>query len=352
MSLFVCLTAAEWRNLCSNGRIRLQKDRAIEHVFGKPAIEMLPLFSKTFDRFSIGDSSDLIIAELWYRWSDSFSIATPVEILANSWLFLHDVLSFSLVQDQDHWIYEADSEIIGFQISSAKFEDVWALWTSVQLQRSARIDGLLLTQLCKCDPTDFFNWKGNTLEDILVGAVNAKDISDDESSVILQLLKKCETLHEICRADTDSAAYWVSCSVEWVNLVYQENFLERDSNLRDRAYVLFEQLKNEPFNFTALQDLEVQQFLVQLKLQASDAFNDAVQPLLVAVYTRYLHKIRFGKLVPEDVLEVVQSIQQFEGPSSSYLISFLLGIELGSARVQSLSRLLTPERFSCSQHRK
>jgi hypothetical protein len=348
MSLFVCLTAAEWRNLCSNGRIRLQKDRAVEQIFGKPTEAMLPLFSKTFDRFAIGDSSDLIVAELWYRWSDSLPITSPTESLVNDWLFLHDVFNFSLVQDQDRWIYDSDAEKIGIKICPAKFQNVWALWSSDQLQMSARMDGFLLAQLCQCDPPDFFGTNGNTINDILVGVINTKAVAADESNVILQLLKQREALHEICRADTDSSAFWVSCTVEWVNLVYKENFLERDSSLSDFAFELFEKLKAEPFSFATLLDPKLQQFLKQLTLQATDAFNEAVQPLLVAMYTRYLHKIHFGKIAPEDVLEVVRSVQKIEGSSSSYLIAFLLGIELGSARVQSLSRSLKPERFFCA----
>lgn len=304
------------------------------------------IFSLTPDRFGVGESSDLLVAEIRDDWLQNrwFYPGIPGESV--HWLGLDAVIEFMPVQELDRWVFEADAEKIGVKLSPARFENLWLSWTRRENACAARIDGGTLVEICDLSEFLEIGPDGLSWQNLSELAIDPDCRPVDSASSIWKLLKNREELFELCREDGDVAAFFISCAVEWVNHLSDRNFLEVNPTFGERAYALHQRLSGMPFDSSVLTDPTVKEFFSDLVNLKPEFFSIVCKPLTVAFYVKYFHRLRFGKPSPDEVINVINTVTVLDGKDAGRVIAFLLGIVLGTNRVQALARLIKGKNYS------
>lgn len=346
MSNFVCITAEEWRNLCSLGRIRLHTSRAVSCSDQFGAESYRALLSVAPDRFSLGDTSDLLIAEYRELQFHVEGVKPPGSECGVQWLLLEDVIRFFPLRSDDAWAFEADAAKAQVLLCDAAFESHWECWFKAQLVDQACISGLTLQRaLGTVNPStagedELEQWRS------LAGQI--VDPNTDDSVLpdfSVELFKSRDRLFDLVIEDSDSGSIFVSCPIEWVNLRSNSDILNSDPILHDLAHGLHEKYRDISFNSSLVRADDLTEFAALLRTNARDAFPGEWSPAVVAFYIRYWHSIMFGSVTPDEIVSSVRVIEEIEGDTTAGLLAFLFGATLGANKAHSIERTLHRERF-------
>ncbi len=352
MTIYVCLTAGEWRNLCSMGRIRLHESRVVSFSEQIDSELCHRLFSLAPDRFAIGDTSDYLIAEGRSLRREIEGVLSPDSASGVRWLLLADIVRFFPIRSDDSWVFEADAQKAQVLLGAAEFEPFWNSWFRAQIVDQACINGLTAMRAlgvhgprvsCDCQaPCDceIVAWRS-------IARMAADPASRDLGSgdISASMLSIRDRLYDLVREDSDSGSILVSCPIELINLRTGANILEQDGELADRACRLHEKYQTVPFDPVLIRADDLVELAALLKARAPDVFTDEWTPAMVPLYVRYNHRIGFGTVAPDDIIAAVRAIEEADGRRAAGLLAFLLGIMLGSNKAHALERLLNPGRF-------
>ena len=329
------------------GRIRLQETRAVSSTEEQLSLENChALFSLAADRFLLGETSDILITEYSCLRSEIEGIQPPGYEIGIRWLLLEDVIRFSPVRADDVWAFEADAHKAHVAVGEASFESQWSQWFKNQLADQACINGLILRRALgfghSSNPQDAVSssW-GALARQIAVADAENSDTSDFSAN----FLRSRGRLFDLVREDADSGAFLVSCPIEWINLRSDTNIFDTDPDLAEQAHRLHEKYLNVTFDPSLAHAEDIKQFETLLLSKAPEAFPGAWSPAMISLYVRYSHRIRFGSSAPDDIISAVRAIDTSNSYRSAELLSFLLGIALGSNKTHSLERILHQHRF-------
>lgn len=345
MSCFVCLTVAEWKNLCSDGSLRLLQKRAVAEG-AKPI--SFDLFRFSPDRFSTGESADLIIAELADDWSMSYQDSDLCTANECALLVFDDVVEFFPLQEKDRWVFEPDAEKIGVQLAGSRFESLWVEWTRAEQSRIAIYNGVRLAQICGVWTSlpfmDGMEW--NPLAPLL-------EPIDDSSLHVATLIQKRDELFNLCREDSDYSSFMVSCSVEWVSLCQANgNVLDNASGFVEMAQGLHDALREERFDPAKIATGTLVEFFQALFDAAPTSFDTIWKPATICLYVRYFHRVTFCEPTPDEIVSVIQVSKTIDGQESACALAFLLGSAMSSNKVQSIARQIKMPIVAVSEHQK
>lgn len=345
MSLYACLTSREWMNLCSAGRIRLHESRVVgdpEHASHGTSHE---LFALAPDRFGLGESADLLVAEVNGVRIQQEGTEPGARHHGMRWLLLEDVIAFFPVRADDAWVFEADAESAQIMLSQPRFEGLWKSWTKAERQRQACINGTTLARHLGLLDEGAVGPEDMAWSDLASLAIDPKGCDPRFSGLTASLLLNRDKLFNEVREDTDSSAIFVSCSVKWTNLHSGAEVLELERDLKGRAHSLYERYRGIPFDMSTVAEPELACFLKDLASTMPAAFSDEWRPATVTLYARYFQRMRFGKPTPDEVVGVVRAAEVVAGRRPARLLAFLLGVAMESNRVHDLARQLRPDQF-------
>ena len=187
MNLFLCLTLAEWKNLCSKGRISTQTSRIFEIQNLDDNISVDNFFNSIPERHAIGASVDYIVAEI-VKNSEEYDVAKE-ERKSTQVIELANVISFFPLRDQDEWNFSGDAEKIDIKISKSRLENQWLAWTKNQLKKEATRNGLLLQELLNLDSNEDLtldNLSYGQICDLLTGDI---DVSVDPTELTEKIIR-------------------------------------------------------------------------------------------------------------------------------------------------------------------
>ncbi len=346
MKSYVCITAGEWRNLCSTGRIRLQEARAITGTEQLSHERFDHLFSLAADRFLIGETSDFLIAQYNQLREEIEGIHPPGYEIGIRWLLLQDVVQFFPLRADDAWAFEVEAQKAQVVLRVASFETQWHRWFKDQIVDQACINGLTLRRAFGFEPcssapeADSASW--NAIARRIVSPDPVDTASFDFSS---NLLSSCDRLFDLVREDADSGSFFVSCPIEWIKLKTDSNILDSDAALADLAQRLHEKYLSAPFEASVANEEDIKEFETLLITKSPDAFPGAWSPALISLYVRYSYRLRFGLVKPDDIVMAILAIDKPSDRSSAEMLAFLFGVALGSNKTHSLERALDPQRF-------
>jgi hypothetical protein len=348
VSLYVCLTSGEWRNLCSTGSIRLHASRAVGNPEHAPPGARHELFSLAPDQFALGESSDLLVAEVSQIRAKEEGVEEGARHHGMGWLLLEDVIAFFPARADDAWVFEADAETARVSLSAPRFEGLWQSWAKAERERQAYANGMALCRLLRLLDDGATGPEGMEWSDLAALAIDPKGSDSRFSGLTVSLLLNRDALFDRVRADTNVSAVFVACPVEWADMHSKANALEREPVLMGLAHLLHERYRDVPFNTLTVADPELAGFLKELSSKVPVAFNDEWRPATLTLYTRYLHRIRFGKPSPDEVVGAVKAAEALDGRRPARLLAFLLGVALESNRIHALARQLQPEQFGAA----
>jgi len=346
MKNYVCITAGEWRNICSMGRIRLQETRAVSAVDQLGAGSYDALFSLAADRFLLGETSDFLIAEYSYLRSAIEGIQAPGFNDGMRWLLLQDVIRLFPIRDDDASAFVAGAQKAQVRVCEASFERQWNQWFKDQVTKQAGINGLTLMRALglggSSDPQESFalSWE------VLARQAAIPDSQGlDTSDFTANFLNCRHRLFDLVREDADSGAFFVSCPIEWINLRSDINIFDSDADLAELAHRLHEKYLNVAFDpsLSCAEDLKDYEALLLAK--APEAFPDAWRPSMISLYVRFNQRIRFGTTAPDDIVASVRALNALCDRRAAEMLAFLFGVALGSNKTHSLERALDPKRF-------
>ena len=346
MKSYVCITAGEWRNLCSMGRIRLQEVRTISSA-EQPSPEFYDqLFSSAADRFLLGETSDFLITEYRCLRSEIEGIRPPGYEIGIRWLLLQDVVQFFPLRADDAWAFEVDAKKAQVALGAASFETQWHRWFEDQIVDQACINGLTLRRAIGFQPCPNSPEAGPAPWSALARRIVSPDSVDAASfDFSSSLLSSRDRLFDLVREDADSGAFFVSCPIEWINLRADSNIFDSDAALADQAQLLHQKYLSVPFEASLANEEDIKEFGTLLITKSPDAFPGAWCPALISLYVRYSHRLRFGSVTPDDIVTAIRAIDTPSDRSAAEMLAFLLGVALGSNKTHSLERTLDPQRF-------
>jgi hypothetical protein len=347
MKSYVCITAGEWRNLCSMGRIRLQETRVVSCTEQLSAESHDLLFSLAADRFLLGETSDFLIAEFNCLRTEIEGIQPPGHEIGVRWLLLQDVTRFFPLRADDSWAFEADADKAQVALGAASFESQWNQWFKDQAADQACINGLTLCRTLGFEPSS----NSHEVDSALWGALTRQIISPDAkgsgtANFSANLLSSRDRLFDLVREDVDSGAFFVSCPIEWIKLRSGSNVLDTDFALAEQAQLLYQKYLDVTFEASLAHAEDIEEFEMLLVSKAPDAFPGAWSPAMISLYVRYSHRIRFGSCAPDDIIASVRAIDKPNNRRAAEMLAFLFGVALGSNKTHSIERSLHQGRFA------
>jgi hypothetical protein len=172
-----------------------------------------------------------------------------------------------------------------------------------------------------------------------------KTCAGDQSDIV-NVLACREHLFDLARADSDSAAFFVSCAIEWASVHLGVSVLDSAAAFKSLAYEIHDAYREIPFAVNNVHEPRLQAFFRDIRAVAPSAFGAEWTPAVVCLYVRYFHQLQFGKPTPAEVLEAVKAIESIEGIEAARTLAFLIGIALKATRVHSIERQLWGASFS------
>ena len=343
MNLFLCLTLAEWKNLCSKGRISAQTSRIFEIQNFDDNFLVDDFFNSIPERHAIGASVDYIVAEI-FKNEKEFDVVGENQKTTQV-IKLTDVISFFPLQDQDEWNFSGDAEKIDIKISKSRLENQWITWTKNQLKKEAIRNGLLLQELI-----DLESNKDQTLDnlsysqicDLLKGDI---DVTVDPTELTEKIIRSFKEFFNVSQEDFDKNSFWISNVISYINTNSTVDFFERNPESAAIALDLHERYFQQDFSLRIKEEASLISYLETLKNEAS-FFNEFWSPLTIVLFTRLKRRIEFAKPKPEEIIENLLFIKDMVGKNSAQLLTFMVGVLLGSNKVHSIERVIQPQKFS------
>jgi hypothetical protein len=343
MNLFLCLTLAEWKNLCSKGRISTQSSRIFEIQNFDDNFLVDEFFNSIPERHAIGDSVDFIVAQM-IKNKEGFD-ADDEKQKTTQLIELANVISFFPLQDQDEWNFSGDAEKIDIKISKSRLENQWLAWTKNQLKKEATRNGLLLQEL--------FNLKSNedqTLDnlsysqifDLLKGDVDA---TVETTGLTEKIIRSYKEFFNVSQEDFDKNSFWISNVISYINTNSTVDFFEKNPESAVIALELHERYFQQDFSLKIKEEISLISYLDTLNKEAS-FFNEFWSPFTIVLFTRLKRRIEFAKPKPEEIIENLLFIKDMVGKKSAQLLTFIVGVLLGSNKVHSIERIIQPHKFS------
>jgi len=343
MNLFLCLTLAEWKNLCSKGRISTQSSRIFEIQNFDDNFLVDEFFNSIPERHAIGASVDYIVAQM-IKNKEGFD-ADDEKQKTTQLIELANVISFFPLQDQDEWNFSGDAEKIDIKISKSRLENQWLAWTKNQLKKEATRNGLLLQEL--------FNLKSNedqTLDnlsysqifDLLKGDVDA---TVETTGLTEKIIRSYKEFFNVSQEDFDKNSFWISNVISYINTNSTVDFFEKNPESAVIALELHERYFQQDFSLKIKEEISLISYLDTLNKEAS-FFNEFWSPLTIVLFTRLKRRIEFAKPKPEEIIENLLFIKDMAGKKSAQLLTFIVGVLLGSNKVHSIERIIQPHKFS------
>jgi hypothetical protein len=347
MTSFVCLTAGEWRNLCSIGRIRIHESRAKQRQDQLDKSFFDTIFSLSLERFSLGETSDLLITEFKFLENKAYGFSPPGAENGVKWLLLEQVIRFLPIRGDDSWVFEADALKASIALTAAEFEPQWNDWLKEKMIEQSCMNGLSLLQAVGLKSEPIENEKKiSEWRELAARAIAPSLAGIDESDYATHFLKNSEKIFHMVREDADKGAIFVSCPIEWINFRLSSDVMLTNTDLAEHAQRLHEKYSNAPFEPKLVNTEELAIFSAYLQATYPDVFPGSWTPALVTLYVQYSHRVKFGSVSPEDILAAVQALSIKEPETPLNLFVFLIGIALGPNKTHSLERLLNPHRFT------
>jgi len=343
--MYTCLTASEWRNLCSMGRIRFHESRAASGQLDADFFDAL--FALAPDRFVLGDTSDFLVVEFIQLQQQIDGHQPPGFERGVLWLMLDQVIRFSPIKADDSWTFEGEADKAHVVISPPMFETQWSEWSRNQTVNQSCMNGLALCRslglgnATSMDESELFQWRGLALRSIYP---SPSGLEFEDAQVIL--LKSTESLFDLVREDSVKGSIFVSGPIEWINLRSNTNILEQDLDFAEQAQGLHEKYWSVEFDPLLSGSEDISIFSTALEAKFPDMFPRPWSPALIALYVRYCHLIKYSSVKPDEIIAAVNSIRRPDDQSSAQLLAFLLGVSLGANKVHALDRLLHPHRFN------
>jgi hypothetical protein len=346
MKSYVCITAGEWQNLCSMGRIRLQEARAISDIEQLSPECYDLLFSLAPDRFLLGETSDFLITEYSCLHSEIEGIRPPGYEIGIRWLLLQDIIQFFPLRADDAWAFEVDATRAQVTLGAASFEAQWKQWFKDQVVDQACINGLILSRTLGFEPSlnshevNTTAW-GNLARQIVSPDPDIPDTSDFSAN----FLTSRDHLFDLVREDVDCGSFFVSCPIEWINIRCDCNIFDSDTTLAEQAQHLHQKYLNVSFEASLAYAEDIKEFEALLISKFPDSFPGPWRPTMISLYVRLSHLHQFGSLAPDDIVESVRAIDTSHDRRAAEMLAFLLGIALGSNKTHSIERSLHHSRF-------
>jgi hypothetical protein len=344
MSFYICLTANEWRNLCSMGRIRLHESRAVSDQLETDFFDTF--FALSLDRFALRDTSDFLIVECIILQQTVDGFLPPGKEVGVSWLCLDQIIRFFPIQSDDAWAFEIDATKAQVVIGSADFEPQWLNWSRNQTATQGCMDGLALCRILglgnetSMDRSELLQWRELAVR-VIYPSSNTLELEDIKGF----LLDSAENLFELVREDSVKGSVFVSGPIEWINLRSNTNVLEHDLVLAEQAQGLHEKFWSLDFDPLLAVSEDIVIFSNTLEEKFPDMFPRPWSPSLIALFIRYCHLIKYSSVKPEEIIAAVNAVKRPDDQSLAQLLSFLLGVLLGANKVHALDRLLNAQRF-------
>ena len=343
MNLFLCLTLAEWKNLCSKGRISTQASRIFEIQNLDDNISFDNFFNSIPDRHAIGASVDYIVAEI-VKNSEEYDVAKE-ERKSTQVIELANVISFFPLRDQDEWNFSGDAEKIDIKISKSRFENQWIAWTKKQLKKEATRNGLLLQELLNLDSNEdqtLDNLSCGQICDLLTGDI---DVSVDPTELTETIIRSYKEFFNVSQEDFDKNSFWISNVISYINTNSTLDFLEKNPESASIALDLHAKYFEQDFSLKIKEEVSLISYLETLKNEAT-LFNEFWSPLTIVLFTRLKRRIEFAKPKPEEIIDNLLFIKDMAGTKSAQLLTFIVGVLLGSNKVHSIERIVQPQKFS------
>jgi len=348
MSQLVCLTSGEWKNLCSNGSVRLAPSRAIDDAETPKGRNRFALFSRAPNTFAVGESADFIIAEIRDSWKEVWWSFEGRAVKDYACLQLRDVLDFFPVQEKDRWQFESDSAKAEVRLSAARLESEWLLWSEEEAIRQAVSDGVRFLQLFELAenwqqwPQKSF-WKDLAVVALDPGRLQSVGRPAREAAKPVGMRTQ---LYDACRQDVDTGAFLVSCPFEFANAATGPKLSKRSPGLEAELVALHTEMQQMAYGPDAFRHELVLNFFARITSLAPKAYSGSWRPAGTVIYIRYFHRIQFGKVDPDELVRDFRLLVDVEGAKSARVVGFLLAIALGPARIQSLARKLQPDSYA------
>jgi hypothetical protein len=349
MTLYVCLTHREWANVCSDGRIRIHKVRLVTDPEAAVNERRHDLFALAPDRFSVGDSADLMIAAVAQLCDAQLATAPEASVLGMNWLLLEDITEFFPIRAEDSSAFEADAEQARIRLSAPRFEHLWESWTEAERERSAFVNGMTLVRVFELHSGEDAAPSGAALRTLVPLMLDPRRDAAGLQGMTARLMLDWRVLFDSVRDDTDSSAIFVSCPVAWANLYSGTNLLQAHPELSDRKNALHHRYRDQPFSAKCVSEDDLAYFLGDLIALAPGVFQEGWTPTNITMYVRLRHRLKYGKPSPDEVVSAIKAVEQVDGQPSATLLAFLLGAALESSRTHALARQLQPERFPCER---
>ena len=343
MNLFLCLTLAEWKNLCSKGRISAQTSIIFEIQNFDDNFLVDDFFNSIPERHAIGASVDYIVAEI-FKNEKEFDVVGENQKTTQV-IKLADVISFFPLQDQDEWNFSGDAEKIDIKISKSRLENQWITWTKNQVKKEATRNGLLLQEL--------FNLQSNkdqTLDNLSYGQIcdllkGDIDVTVNPTELTEKIIRSYKEFFNVSQEDFDKNSFWISNVISYINTNSTVDFFERNPESAAIALDLHERYFKQDFSLQIKEEVSLISYLETLKNEAS-FFNEFWSPLTIVLFTRLKRRIEFAKPKPEEIIENLLFIKDMVGKNSAQLLTFMVGVLLGSNKVHSIERIIQPQKFS------
>ena len=343
MNLFLCLTLAEWKNLCSKGRISTQKSRIFKIQNFDDNILVDNFFNSIPERHAIGASVDYIVAEIFNN--EEVTDAVGEDRKVTQLIELADVISFFPLRDQDEWNFSADAEKISIKISKSQLENQWVAWTKNQLKKEAMRNGLLLQDLLNLESNEeqtLDNLSCSQIIDLLNGEIDASLGPTELTALIIRSYKE---FFSISQEDFDKNSFWISNVISYINTNSTVDFFEKNPESAAIALDLHERYFQQGFSLNIKEEVSLISYLETLKMEKT-LFNEFWSPLTIVLFTRLKRRIEFAKPKPEEIIDNLLFIKNMTGEKSAQLLTFMVGVLLGSNKVHSIERIIQPQKFS------
>ena len=343
MNLFLCLTLAEWKNLCSKGRIRAQTSRIFEIQNFDDNILVDDFFNSIPERHAIGASVDYIVAEI-FKNKEEFDVVAKNQKITQL-IELTNVISFFTLQDQDEWNFSGDAEKIDIKISKSRLENQWLAWTKNQLKKEAIRNGLLLQELFNLESSEdqtLDNLSYSQICDLLKGDI---DETVDPTEMTEKIIRSYKEFFNVSQEDFDKNSFWISNVIAYIDTNSTVSFFEKNPESAAMAHDLHRRYSQQDFSLKIKEEVDLISYLETLKNEAS-FFNEFWHPLTIVLLTRLKRRIEFAKPKPEEIIENLLFIKDMAGKNSAQLLIFMVGVLLGSNKVHSIQRIIHPQKFS------
>ena len=158
-------------------------------------------------------------------------------------------------------------------------------------------------------------------------------------------MRSFKEFFNVSQEDFDKNSFWISNVIAYINTNSTVDFFEKNPESALIALDLHERYFLQDFSLKIKEEVILISYLETLKNEAS-FFNEFWSPLTIVLFTRLKRRIEFAKPKPEEIIENLLFIKDMVGKNSAQLLTFMVGVLLGSNKVHSIERIIQPQKFS------